>query len=157
MSSKANTTLMKACLVALRCAIIAALFLPSPAGAFAQTPEDGVRQWFLAIQSRDKEQMLAAMCRKWRDVNSFVHGVVGDTTNFFGLIAAMTDHSAMRFEQVRMSSSGLIARVRVTGPVRLADGRIVDFGTLNAQQGASDVALVVFEDGAWRHCNYIPL
>jgi hypothetical protein len=98
------------------------------------------------------------MCRKARRRYSFFRGLAGNGhTAPFEAVGAATDFSDLRFEQLRVSANGRLARVRVTGSVRLLDGRSIDFARLNAQRGQSNVALVVFEDGAWRHCDYVPL
>jgi hypothetical protein len=121
------------------------------------TPEEiAIRRWFEAVRSGDRTEMMASMCRSARiDWEFSESGPGGDIRRALLGVAQLQDYRDLSFRLVRRSSDGRTARVEVKGSMRLADGSMKSIEELNAVRGRTNIALAAFEDGTWRHCDYI--
>jgi hypothetical protein len=147
--------------------IVALLFLllpmqyPSP--ALAYSPEEAaVKKWFDAITANDKAAMERIMCRKAREATDLLRLFgTGEFQDLIVSFAKFYDYSRLDFEFLAKTDDGKLAYVKVNGsigePKSFLDPRMeyVPFAAVNRRRGASDIAIVVFEDGEWRNCDYL--
>jgi hypothetical protein len=136
------------------------IFSAPPAKALS--PEEaGIKRWFDVVKSGNSALLYEAACYEAAVRMGLVDGVTDGSVTRFSALAALLQFDYSRLNYQLLIKEGNVAYVRVTGVVGEPKSLInpakdwVPFERVNRRRGVSDIAVAVYERGAWRHCDYL--
>jgi hypothetical protein len=117
-------------------------------------PSKAVAQWYAALDKGDASTMRALTCARAKDLQDligFSNERAGNPDFAEALIRAAktSDRSGLRFFPFEAQETA--AAVRIAGPIRRGDGKVVPFYK-SARAFGSNVLVVRKEAGAWKVC-----
>ena len=127
---------------------------PSPRPQLT-APEAAAKRWFDLLKAGNLDALQAHTCARAREfmaLTRLAEGLAGTRGMQAALQAGATiDFSGLRYETLGQNAA--FSFVRIGGNVVLPDGRAVPFYAHNTL--GTNVAEIRFEDGQWRHCDYV--
>jgi hypothetical protein len=125
--------------------------------------EQGVKRWFDAVMLGNRAALYDAACRDAAAMMGIADLFTDGSASGLGGLAVLLqfDYSKLNYQLLKREDNR--AYVLVTGlvgePKSLLDLRRdwVPFEDVGRRRGVSNIAVVVYERGAWRHCDYLSL